>query len=92
MKPVGSGWFAAVCGGFAVLLSVGTFHVTIAQLDADWLLRGWLWFVAACLLAWGVNRVVKGDKRDLTIGQDTITFVVGLAAVTVSIVALVKGH
>ncbi len=51
----------------------------------------WFVFVAIILIGWGVNRVLNGSQ-DLTVGQDTINFVLAVVGGTVGLLGLLKGH
>src|SRR5262245_4610108 len=88
-KPTGSGYFAAGCGGLFVLAFLGTFLVKVDQLSPDWIMRGWLFFVAAILLWWGADRIQNG-KPDRTVGQATIHLVIALVGTTVALLGLLK--
>jgi hypothetical protein len=88
-KPTGSGYFAAVCGILFLLALVGSLFVTVDQLSPDWILRGWLLFVAVILLGWGIKRVRTG-RPDLTVGQDTINLVIALVGSTIALLGLFK--
>jgi hypothetical protein len=77
-KPVGSGYFAAVSGVVLLVAFICSYFVPIDKLPPEWILRMWLLFVAAILITWGVRRVARGNKQDLTIGQETINFVIGV--------------
>jgi hypothetical protein len=88
-KPTGSGYFAAVCGILYLLALVGSLFVTVDQLSPDWIMRGWLLFVALILFWWGINRVRTG-RPDPTVGQDTINFVIALVGATVALLGLFK--
>jgi hypothetical protein len=89
LKPKGSGYFAALCGVLFTLAFVGSFFVRVDQLSPDWIMRAWLFFVAAILIWWGSNRVWTG-RRDPTVGQDTIHLVIALVGTTVALLGLLK--
>ena len=86
-KPKGSGYFAAICGVLFIVALVGSFFVKVDQLSPDWIIRGWLLFVAATLIWWGVNRVRTG-RPDPTVGQATINLVIALVGATVALLGL----
>jgi hypothetical protein len=90
-KPIGSGIFAVVCGAAFLVLFFLSQPGTGADFNADWTLRLWLLFVAACLILWGLSRILTGNKKDFRIGQDTASFVVSIVGVTIAIVAMERG-
>jgi hypothetical protein len=91
-KPVGSGYFAAVAGLVFFVAATATLFAAVVtwarSLDAVDVLRAWCLFAGAILLAWGINRIVTGDKQDHRIGQDTMNFVVAVVAATFGLMAL----
>jgi len=90
-NPTGSGYFAAGCGLIFAILGVvaaSSSADVLKKLPVQWVLGGWLLFIAVCLIAWGVTRVITGTKSAI-IGQITINFVVTIAGVTVAILALI---
>ena len=91
-RPRGSGLFAAAFGvlflaAFIVSFFPGLHFDKIPPVD---ILRVWLVFIAAVLIGWGVNRVVKTDDKGLNVGQDTIAFVIGIVAATLALLELVN--
>jgi hypothetical protein len=83
-KPKGSGIFAVVFGLLALLAS---FQHGLTKIPPDLLVKAWLLFVAAILIGWGANRIRVGSKN-LTVGQDTINFVVAIMGATFALLAL----
>ncbi|HJU75875.1 MAG TPA: hypothetical protein VJ717_19190 [Gemmatimonadaceae bacterium] len=88
-KPQGSGYFAAFCGAFFLVAFLSSFFIRVDELSPDWIMRGWLLFVAAILMWWGRNRVRTG-RPDRTVGQDTINLVIALVGTSVAILGLLK--
>jgi hypothetical protein len=86
-KPKGSGYFAAICGGFFVVAFVCSFVFTVNQLSPNWIMRAWFLFVAAILLWWGVDRARTG-RPDPTVGQSTINMVITLVVATFGLLSL----
>jgi hypothetical protein len=71
------------------ILSAVTYRLP-TKLHPQSIIRIWIAFVTAVLLIWGASRIVTGDKRDKHIGQDTINFVVSIAAATIALLGLLK--
>jgi hypothetical protein len=89
-KPVGSGYFALVSGVLFLFAFIGSFFIDRAKLDPYVALQVWLVFSAAILVVWGGVRVRTGNGSDYRIGQETLNFVVAIAAATFAIIALIK--
>ena len=88
-KPVGSGYFAAVCGCLFFVALVVSIVVDLAALNPYVLFQAWLIFAGSLLLVWGVVRVQTGRKGDRRVGQPTINFVVAIIGATFAILAIV---
>jgi hypothetical protein len=96
---MGSGLFAAFVGvvflaALIVSFSTGLHFDQIPPLE---IVRAWFCFVAAVLIFWGVNRVLKAnkkadDRKNLTVGQETINLVIGIVAATFALLELVNHH
>ncbi|GAB3374098.1 hypothetical protein GCM10027431_26370 [Lysobacter rhizosphaerae] len=88
-KPKGSGYFAIVCGllFLAAFISSLYFDNFVGGLTQERVMGAWFAAVSAILLWWGVIRVRTG-RPDMTIGQDTINFVIGVISVTIALLAL----
>jgi hypothetical protein len=91
-KPVGSGYFSVFCGCVFLAVLVGdiTKLIDVTKLSPPLIIRIWFAFVTAVLLIWGASRIATGNKGDKRIGQDTINFVVSIAAATIALLGLVK--
>lgn len=87
-KPQGSGYYAVAAGMLFVCALLGSFFTTVDLLTRQWLIRVWLLFVAVSLLYWGLNRINKTTSTDMTVGQDTISFVNGVVSTTIALLAL----
>ena len=85
--PKGSGWFAAAAGVVFVLVLVASFFYDLKRLSPYALLQAWLLFAGVVLLFWGAYRIRKG-KNEMTVGQNTINFVVALIGATIAILTL----
>jgi len=91
MHPKGSGFYSAAVGLLFLGGVIASFFVSFAKPPIIvWLFRLWLIFVSGTLLYWGQNRVRTG-KKDMTIGQDTISMVNGIFASTIALLALMFG-
>lgn len=86
-RPTGSGWLAVGFGVLFVCAFVATFVRRIGDLSPEWIFRIWLICAAVVLLGWGGQRIKTGN-RSPAIGQETLSFVVGVIGVTAAILAL----
>ena len=92
-RPRGSGLFATTIGIlFLVALGGSFFGFELNKIPPVDILRVWFAFIAVVLIGWGLNRVLKTDDKSLTVGQDTINFVIGIVAATLALLELVSRH
>ena len=87
-KPKGSGWFAAGAGVIFLIAFVCSFVWDLSKIPPYLLFKVWLLIATAILLGWGIRRICKG-RKDWTVGQPTINFVVAILGLTIAILAIV---
>ena len=90
LKPIGSGYFALICGLLFFVALVASFFVDRTTVDPYVAFQVWLVFAALILCIWGAVRVRTGNSKDYRIGQETLNFVVGVVAATFAILALIN--
>ena len=90
MKPIGSGVFAAICGGVLLIAAICSFFVSVDRIPPEYIIRAWLFFVAGVLIVWGMIRISTANKKDWRIGQETINFVIGVLGATFVLLALLN--
>jgi hypothetical protein len=89
-RPQGSGYFAAACGFLLLISMVLAFRVDIHKIRPEIIVAGWMGFLGSILAVWGIRRILTG-KRDWTVGQETIKFVLALVGSVFALIALLKG-
>ena len=86
--PKGSGVFSAGAGVIFLVVFISSFKWDLTKIPPYLLFKAWLAIAAAILLAWGVRRILTGEK-DWTIGQSTINLVIAIVGTTFAILAIV---
>jgi hypothetical protein len=87
-KPWGSGWFSAGTGVMFLVIFICSFKWDLSKIPPYLLFKAWLVIAAAILLAWGVRRILTGEKN-WTVGQNTINLVIAIIGATFAILAIV---
>jgi len=87
-KPWGSGWFSAGTGVMFLVIFICSFNWDLSKIPPYLLFKAWLVIAAAILLAWGVRRILTGEKN-WTVGQNTINLVIAIIGATFAILAIV---
>jgi O-antigen/teichoic acid export membrane protein len=90
-KPLGSGIFSLIVGLAFVAFFI--FFPDVKKIDPDIAFKMWVGFAAILMTGWGIARIWKtSDRRFFRVGQPTINMMVGIAAATFAILAIVAGH
>jgi len=80
-----------VLGIFWVLFLLAfilSFFYDVRKFPPEAMLKAWLVFAGSILLIWGIVRI-KNGRPEITIGQDTINFVVTIIGATLAILAII---
>jgi len=71
-----------------LVIFICSFKWDLSKIPPYLLFKAWLVIAAAILLAWGVRRILTGEKN-WTVGQNTINLVIAIIGATFAILAIV---
>jgi hypothetical protein len=93
-KPIGSGKFAQRAGWIfvaaAVPAAICVWKPELLKYLRFGLVPAWFVAIGAILIAWGKNRIETGNPDDMRIGQDTVSWVLAMAAATLALMDLLS--